>query len=212
MVKQAASQQPETSAWLSLQVPVNLNNKWQWHNDAGYRTIGFNPSPYQILYRTGARYFLTKEVSVAGGVAFFLTRATFKKADDEFGNEFRIWQELNLNTPIGKKFFLQNRIRSEERWFDKVQNKAAYYAFRFRYRFSGTFKLTAKWSVQLADEYMQQAIKGTFSFNQNRVISTAIYQFGSSASLQCGYMWLLRQTVSQHAAIISFQKNISWKQ
>ncbi len=208
-VKHAASQQPETSVWTALQLPVDIGNKWQWHNDAGYRTIGFSQSAYQYLFRTGARFFVNKKTSVAAGTAFFFTRASFKKTDDEFGNEFRIWQELNHTISIGKGFLLQNRIRTEERWFDAMQNKSAYYAFRFRYRVSGTQQLSAKWSVQLADEYMQQAVDGNFSFNQNRVIGTIIYQPEHSVSIQGGYMWMLRQAISQHAFIITFQKSIS---
>jgi hypothetical protein len=56
---------------------------------------------------------------------------------------------------------------------------------------------------------MQQSISNKFSFNQNRLIATAIYTINTSAQLNGGYMWLLRQTGSQHIMVITFQKNIS---
>jgi Protein of unknown function (DUF2490) len=207
--KIVVGQQPQTSVWSALQVPVSFGIKWQWHNDAGYRTIGFTSSPYQYLYRTGARYFFNKEWSVAGGIAFFFTRNSYQKADHEFGKEFRLWQELNFNKAIGKKFSLQNRIRTEERWFDAVGNKDAYYAFRLRCRLAGTEKLSDRWSIQLADEYMQQSVSNDFTFNQNRLMTSAIYNLDASSQLQWGYMWLFRPVLSQHVLTISFQKNIS---
>jgi len=208
-VGQAAAQPPATSVWTGLQIPVDFNNKWQWHNDAGYRTSGLSLSSYQYLFRTGARFFLSKETSAAAGVAFFLTRAGTEKADAGFGGEFRVWQELNHNTSAGKRFILQNRVRAEERWFDAVYNRPAYYAFRFRYRISGTVKLSEKWSAQLADEYMQQAVDGKFSFNQNRVTGTVFCQLAPGLSMQYGYMWILRPAVPQHVVMLTFQKNIS---
>lgn len=205
----AKSQPPTTSTWFGLQVPVTLNSRWQWHNDAGYRTLGVTSSAYQYLYRTGVRYLFNTEWSVAAGATVFFTRNSTQKTDHEFGKEFRMWQELNFNKHLGENFTLQNRIRTEERRFTAVKNKRAYSAFRFRYRLSGVQKISEKWGVQLADEYMQQSVNGSFSFDQNRVMAAAIYYLNSSTQLQSGYIWQLRKSSSQHIITITFQKNIS---
>ena len=210
VAKTAIAQQPETAVWMGLQMPVIFTSKWQWHNDAGFRTIGLSRYAYQYLYRTGAKYNFNKEWNIATGLAFFLTRNSDQKSDHEFGKEFRLWHELNHNRQTNQGFSLQNRIRIEERWFGNVQNKPPYFALRFRYRLAVTEKISTKWSIQLADEYMQQYTNDNFSFNQNRLMVSAIYTFNNTAQLQFGYMWQLRPaSLSQHIPGVSFQKLIS---
>jgi hypothetical protein len=211
VAKTAIGQPPESSAWLGLQLPVSFNAKWTWHNDAGYRTLGFNYSAYQYLYRTGARYHFNKDWNTAGGLALFFTRSTLEKVDD-IVPEFRGWQELAWNKGIGAKFSIQNRLRVEERWFAATKNIAAYYASRYRYRVSVTRMLTGKWSLQLADEYMRQSVKGKLGFNQNRVAVSTIYAISATTQLQGGYMWTLWPAASQHNLTMTFHKSMLWKQ
>jgi len=204
------AQQSETGVWLGLQLPVTFNEKWQWHNDAGYRTIGFTQAAYQYLYRTGIRYCFNRAWSATAGTAFFFTRHSYQQKDHEFGKEFRLWQEVNFNKPLVGQFYLQNRIRTEERWFEASGNNKAYYGFRFRYRLSGLQKLSDRWGVQLADEYMQQSAHKKFTFNQNRLMLSALYGINPTTQFQFGYMWLLRpSSLSQHILTLTFQKNIS---
>jgi hypothetical protein len=203
------AQQPATGHWLTLQVPVQLSGKWQWHNDAGYRTLGNQAAAQQYFYRTGIRYFLNKQLSAAAGTAFFFTRTSFDKSNAEFGREFRLWQEINWQLPLTKKIQLHNRIRTEERFFADTKNSPSFNAFRLRYRLAAIQTVTQKWSIQLADEYMQQARSGQFKFNQNRLSATAIYQAGGSTQLQGGYMWLLWPSSSQHIIQFTVFKKIS---
>jgi len=203
------AQIPDAGTWLAIQVPVNISKKWQWHNDAGYRTLGASISPYQFLYRTGARFTFNKKWSTAGGVAFFYTRSSYQKFNREFGGEFRLWQELNGQHPISKSISLQNRVRTEQRWFAKTDDRSAYFGFRFRYRVAATKLLNDKWSIQLANEYMRQQANNSFTFNQNRLILTALYKFNPTSQLQGGYMWLKWPAESQHIATFTFQKIIS---
>jgi hypothetical protein len=203
------AQIPDAGTWLAVQLPVNITKKWQWHNDAGYRTLGASVSAYQFLYRTGARFIFNKKWNVATGVAFFYTRSSYQKFNREFGGEFRLWQELNGQHPVSRSISLQNRIRTEERWFAETDNRSAYFGFRFRYRFAATKTLNDKWGVQLANEYMRQHANNKFTFNQNRLILTALYKFDPTSQLQGGYMWLKWPTESQHIATFTFQKIIS---
>ena len=203
------AQIPATGSWFAMQLPVKINDKWQWHNDAGYRTLGTSLNAYQFLYRTGIRYIANKKWSVATGTAFFYTRSSYQKFNREFGKEFRIWQEINAQHQLSKTSTLQNRFRTEQRWFAETDSRDSYFGFRMRYRAAVTKALTDKWSVQFANEYMGQQANNKFSFNQNRAIVTALFKINSTAQLQGGYMWLKWPSTSQHILTFTFQKTIS---
>lgn len=188
---------------------VTFGKGWQWHNDAGYRTIGYSVAAFQYLYRTGVRKRLNEDWSVASGVAFFYTRSSYEKANHEFGKEFRLWQELAHEKAIAKGWELQNRLRIEQRFFGAVGGAPARENLRGRYRLAITKKLTEKWSIRLADEYMLQRAEQKTNFNQNRLILTGNLQLKNTIQLQSGYMWLRWPSASQHVLLFTFQKNFT---
>ncbi|HEV8270641.1 MAG TPA: DUF2490 domain-containing protein [Chitinophagaceae bacterium] len=204
-----AQQRPKTGGWFALYAPVNFSKHWQLHNEGGYRTLGTSTSALQYLYRTAIRYNFNKQWSTAAGVAFFFTRTSFSKLNDEFGHEFRLWQEMNYQHRIKEKLHWQIRIRQEQRFFEATSVKAKYTAWRFRFRPGITQKLNDKWSFQLADEYMQQHANQKFSFDQNRLMLSTIYHLNKTAQIQGGYMWLKWPSADQHILTIAFSKNIS---
>lgn len=204
-----AGQRPHTGLWTAANIPVSFSNKLQMHNDAGYRTIGASANVHQYLYRTGIRYLFNNNISVTGGVAWFNTRTSYSKINHEYEHEFRFWQELNIQTPLTDKLVLQNRFRAEQRSFEATKNKQAYHANRYRYRTGVTYRITNKWSSELANEYMHQFQNSKGSFNQNRVLLSGMYQLNAATILQGGYMWLLWPDASQHIVTITFRKNIS---
>ncbi|MFM2326574.1 MAG: hypothetical protein RIR31_776 [Bacteroidota bacterium] len=204
------AQRPATGTWLTLQLPVQLNSKWQIHNDGGYRTLGNSITPLQYFYRTGLRYNISKNLSAAAGVAFFFTRTTFSKQNDEFGREFRFWEELNYKTNLSKKTQWQTRLRIEQRNYAATSNKAAYHAFRYRIRTQLQQKIAAKWTAVLAGEYMQQYARSNWAFDQNRLILNGIYTFNKHTQLQGGYMWVRwPANSSQHLFTLLLQKTIT---
>jgi len=204
-----AQGRPETGAWIGLQVPVIFSKHVQWHNDAGYRTLGSTAVPYQYLYRTGIRYNFNGQWNTAGGVAFFFTRSTYSRTNDEFGNEFRFWEEVNYQRAINEKLQWQTRCRADQRFFAGTSIKTKYTAYRFRLRSGIVKKINNKWNIQLADEYMQQQQDRKFSFNQNRVIFTGTHLLNKSTQIQGSYMWVTWPTESQHIFILNFIKSIS---
>lgn len=206
----ASSQIPKSSAWMGLQVPVQINTKWQWHHDAGYRTLGFSASAQQLLYRTGIRYLANKQVNIAAGPAFFFTRTTFEKLNHKFGKEFRLWEEVSLQSQLSGRSVLQNRFRVEQRWFQQTNSYDAYFAFRFRYRLAYTFQFSKKWGVQLSDEYMRQVSDQKFSFNQNRSNASVFLFVNDITQFQAGYMWLKRPEFSQHILVINYQQKFNF--
>lgn len=205
----AKAQVPKSGLWVSPQVMLNFNKKWQWHNEGGYRTIGTSASAFQTLYRTGVRYFINDKWSATLGFALFYTRTNYEKANHEFGAEPRLWQELNYKWKLSNRFNIQNRLRTEERFFQATKTKAAYDAFRLRNKITGTWMINEKWGAQLSDEFMQQLDHGHFWFNQNRVIAAVVYQPDKTLQVQAGFLWFIRPEYNQDIATLTIQKTIS---
>ncbi len=205
----AFTQRPNTGMWLNAQVPVSFTKKWQWHNDVSYRTLGNSVAPLQYEYRTGLRYNINTIWSVAAGSAFFRTRNGFLKQHDEFGKEFRLWQELTYRKNITKPFQLYIRLRTEQRNFAATSTKAAYYANRYRIKLQPQYQFNKHWALQVADEYMQQSVNSSLNFDQNRLFVNAVYLLPHQTSVSTGYMWVKRpENISQHILNITFQKTI----
>lgn len=203
-----AQQSPGSGTWLSFQAPVNFLKHWQWHNDAGYRTLGVSVLPLQYLYRTGLRYNFNLKVNAAAGVAFFFTKADYDKSHHDFGYEFRIWQEGNYQSAVKGPYKWQGRVRTEQRFFASSGGKPAYQAHRFRLRTALIRQVTSDLSLQVAVEYMQQMVSRKISFDQNRTMISVIRKLNSTILLQGGYMWLHKPADDQHIITISFIKNI----
>ena len=196
--------------WLSTQLPLELNTKWLILNDASYRTLGNSITPLQYLYRTGLRYNVTPHWAAAAGVAFFYTRTTFLKQQDEFTREFRLWEDVTYKTDLAKKLQSTSRFRVEERSYAASSIAGAYHATRYRFRTQLQQNFSAKWGVQLSEEYMQQYAHRNLSFDQNRLGTNVVYSFTPKTKLLAGYTWELRpQHVAQHILSINFQKTIS---
>ena len=208
--KLQAQQRPATGVWLILNAPVNFGSHWQMHNDASYSTLGSSVSALQYFYRTAIRYNFNKQWSTAGGIAFFFTRTSFTRLNDEFAHEFRLWEEMNHQHRINEKLHWQLRLRAEQRFFSVTRTKAKFTAYRFRFRTGLTQKLNDKWSLQLADEYMWQQALQSFRFDQNRLMLSGIYHFNKTTQIQPGYMWLKWPNSDQHILTISFSKNFSF--
>ena len=195
--------------WLNAQVPVSFTKKWQWHNDVSYRTLGNSVAPLQYEYRTGVRYNINNVWSVTAGTAFFFTRNDFLKQHDEFGREFRLWQELAYRKNITKPFQIYVRLRTEQRNFAATSTKAAFHAFRYRIRTQLQQQLNKRWAIQFVDEYFQQHAHSTWSYDQNRAMANAVYSVNPQTNVTAGYMWLRWPAhSSQHILTITFQKTI----
>jgi len=206
----AQGQRPSTGIWLSVHLPVQLNQHWQVQNDFNYRTLGNSTAALQHLHRFGLRYFVNNNWGATAGAAFCFTRTSFTKENDEFGKEFRWWQEVNYKTATTPNQQWQLRIRTEERSFAATNDNAAYHAFRYRIKPQLLQQFSKNWALLLADEYMQQHTGNSWHFNQNRLIINAVYFFNKPTQLQAGYMWLrLPANASQHILTLTFYKTIS---
>lgn len=205
--KLAGAQSSLPGMWLGLQAPVKINSKWGLHNDAGYRSITSRFLTHQALLRTGIRYFVSNNWNTAAGLALFLTRVSYLKHNNEFGKEFRLWQELSYQQKTGTIQF-QNRFMTEERFFSAVAQKSKYVAVRLREKISLLKSVYKNWSVQLAEEYMQQWAHQKFVFEQNRLMANIIYNLTKNDQVKAGYMWQLQGGISKHILNVNFQKTI----
>lgn len=201
---------PATGLWTAAAIQFKFSPKWQWNNDAGYRTFSWTIHPLQYLYRSGVRFTINQNWNTAAGIAFFFTKSDFNKSHHEFGHEFRLWQEGVYQHLLDKSssvnFLL--RLRTEERFFAATTIKDKYTGYRFRFRPGLNKRLNEKWSLQLTNEYMRQLANQKFSFDQNRVTVSAIHEFNSTTQLQTSYIWLKWPTSDQHIVSLTFTKII----
>lgn len=206
-----SGQRPQHGAWLTLNMPVSFSVKKEWHNDAGYRTLGESVSAQQFFYRTGFRYRFSKDLNAAGGVAFFFTRTSFDKGNNEFGREFRTWQEINAEVKMLRKLHGAARIRTEQRFFDKTTAREPYKTFRLRLRAQLRQDIGSRISLQLMEEFMSRVFDKRPGFDQNRILLSGTYQWGRSLQLQPGYMWLHWPESNQRILMLTIQKNILYQ-
>ena len=206
-----AQQRPEEGIWTTVNLPVNLSSRWQIHNDASLRTLSWGPALQQYLYRPGIRYLINPSLSLTLGTAFFFTRTSFEKSNDEFGYEFRTWQEVLKKIEAKHETEFQLRFRSEQRFFrptnDRPEGRTAN---RYRLRGSVIRKICDQWSLQISEEYFRQVNFEKFEFDQNRVIITGIRHIDQDTQLQLGYMWLKWPESSQHIFSIGYQKKLNF--
>lgn len=211
VAKGSSAQNNQWFTWDAFQLIAKVNSKWHWISDVSYRTIGVSASANQYTFRSAVKRVINGKWSATAGVALFNNRLSVNKDVHEFDEEFRLWQEAAVESKINQKLVLQNRFRTEERFFQATSKKDAYTAFRLRYRLALTQNITDKIKFQFADEYMRQLAKGDFLFQQNRVAASGIFVTGRTTQLQVGYMWSKMPTVSQHYILLVLQKTISFK-
>ena len=206
--KAVLAQVPATSNWFAVLLRMN-KAKWELINDLGYRTVGMSTSAYIYYYRNGIRFKFNDTWNAAGGTAFFFTRSSYHKSNHEFGREFRLWQEVTFRKPLAKSLSLSDRFRTEERWFDSVSGRPAYFGFRVRDRLTVTKTINEKWSLEFGDEYLRMFANKKFLFNSNRILLLASYKMKGEMQIQGGYIWLKLPVSSQHVFTFAFQKNVS---
>ena len=205
-----ANAQPKgASFWLSAQLPVDLSPRWQWHNDLAYKSNGVTLETYQRWYRTALRYRISEKFNVAGGIGFLATQASSNSKDDEFGREFRVFQEMIYQLPMINKWQFQDRVRVEERFLKATATKPSSHILQLSDRVSFTKTLSKKWDMQLADEFFEQLIDKKFVFSQNRIMGVGIYKVSKKFQMQGALIYVVRKTFTQQILQVTFRKIFS---
>lgn len=202
------AQQPKLTNWITVQAPIVLNNKWQLLTEASYRTVGESFVLNQLFLRTGFRHTINAVWNVAAATDYVHSKIKPDKANHEYGNEFRIWQEVTNRTTLKKNWSWLNRFRIEERFYQTTSVQNAFTGYRLRYRMGVLKTISPKWDVMLADEYLRQFQKGDFVFNQNRIQLATYYRFAKTAHFQFDYYLIKFPRQYQHVFSLIFQKRI----
>ena len=194
-----------SSFWFSAQAPLRINN-WEWHQDAGYRTIGNSARASLWFYRTGVRRYFSDHWNAAGGYALFVSRV--EKDRPAFGAENRAWEELVRQDQWGKLKWLQ-RLRIEQRWFDATSSHASFSAHRLRYRTAFVHTLNHRLELQLYDELMVQSQHGYWGFNQNRTGLWLNIKPSKKQSFNLGYTLLHQRSGNTHLIMLGYQQSLT---
>ncbi len=174
----------------------------------------------QTLVRFGAQYHAGKGLSFSAGNAWFWTR---RGETDLFVPEIRPWQDVRLDTRLGKWRIL-NRLRLEERFVRRSAGEELVGGHRFflRYRYQlqahrplgdGGLALILSNELFLQSGPEIDGLKG----DQDRVLVGFRQQFSQHWEVQMAYqfIWLWNTagdlSARQHTARINVFHRIDWR-
>ena len=195
--------QTQNHTWVSLNTQLRLTEKMGISADVHVRRTNFISNNNFFLFRAGALYYLNKQLTI-GAAYGHMWLANQNGATELFSNENRLHQQITLNQKI-RSVQLNQRLRIEERWIQKVVNfvpaDQQRYVTRFRYQLSMNIPVSANKKVpmlSLADELMMQTGKDIIynNFDQNRLFAGIRQQVSQSLSFDFGYMHVWQQLLS----------------
>ncbi len=190
----------QDQTWLSINSTVKLNKHWGFIADAHVRRTDFLTLPNFYFIRGAVNYWINPKLTVALGYAH-MWLAPSKPGYQTFTNENRMYQQVQLLSNAGKISIVQ-RLRSEQRWIEKiVQDKktdTTNFTERFRYLLSLTipvFKNKHLPSLVVSDEVcLQFGNKIVYNtFDQNRIFIGIKQTISKTLSFDAGYMYLYQQ-------------------
>lgn len=181
--------------WLEYVNKIRLSDRFSFLSDFGFRWKDQFQVPSQYLLRTSLTYIFSEKTHVALG---FANLGTY--TDNAISRqEFRPYQELDGMHHIGKLNFI-HRLRSEQRYFRKVEKKRiqkeSNFNHRFRYRLLVDYPIITNAesekvvSFHVGNEFMMNAGKENAPtiFDQNRIIVGPTVYFSKHIALNLNYM------------------------
>jgi hypothetical protein len=193
-----------SSIWFAGQLGLR-KKKWEWHQDAGYRTIGVGPKATLWFYRTGARHYFNEHWNVAAGYALFDARVDKNKP--AFSAENRIWEEV-VRQDQWKKLRWVQRIRIDHRRFNANSRTEAFTAHRLRYRTAFIRTIHPKIDLQVYDEIMIQRQHGDWLLNQNRIGMFVHVRTGKQQLVNLGYTRMQLPSGNSNLLHVGFQHQL----
>jgi hypothetical protein len=111
-----------------------FSDKWGMSFDAQFRSASHYDYLQNILLRPSVNYYFDKNKMAALGYAYIATNGRAAGGVETFRPESRIWEQLIINTKIGKTSTLQHRFRLEQRFLGNTTNRTDhYFSQRLRY-------------------------------------------------------------------------------
>ncbi len=195
--------QTQNHFWWSSNNQLRVSNKWSVVADVHIRRTDFLKNNSFYFLRLGAVYHSTPHFNIGGGGGH-LWLANRTGATELFANENRLYQHAQLTHAFGK-IRLQQRLRIEERWQQRVMDflptNEYRYSTRYRYQLYLNIPVSKKTyipSFALADELLLQTGNDIIynTFDQNRLFAGIRQQITPSLSFDAGYMLLHQQRLS----------------
>lgn len=199
--KKEINQQVQT--WVSLNTLTKFSDHWGVVVDAHIRENGFFESNNFYFLRGGLSYLPNANVSMTGGYAHMWMAPT-KEGWSAYADENRMYEQIQLNTKIGKVGVVQ-RLRNEQRWhsimIDDRRSDRTRFTNRVRYLASFTIPVfnDKKWpSLVVSDELLIQFGKDIVynTFDQNRFFIGIRQNITPKLSYDFGYMNVYQQKIN----------------
>ena len=193
------AQENRFSGWAALFNSQRFSPKWGVSFDAQFRSASHYDYLQNILLRPSVNYYFDKNKMAALGYSYIATNGRAAGGAKTFRPESRIWEQLIINTKIGKTSTLQHRFRLEQRYVGNTTNKNDhYFAQRLRYfaRAVVPFKKDSTFSkgpfLGLQNEVFvnvqnKNRVNKHF-FDQNRAYVAVGYRLHKRADVEFGYL------------------------
>jgi len=179
--------------WAGYNNTIRFTKNWSLVSDVQLRTKDWADKWLLYDVRSGLSYNINEKITVTGGLALF-RNAQYESKQFFFKNEWRPWEEISYQLKL-KKINLIQRLRTEQRFLQKVVNNKKtdnyQYIFRLRYRFELQFPLKENTINLLAgNEVMVNPgyINNTLFFDQNRTSAGINFKLNSNSGLQAQYV------------------------
>ncbi|MBI1780742.1 MAG: DUF2490 domain-containing protein [Sphingobacteriales bacterium] len=193
----------QSQSWFSINSKTDVYKKWSVLADVHVRRNHFLADPSFFFVRGALAYNINHNLYVAIGYAHMWV-APATTGWKTWSNENRIYQQVQYSSSVGKISLLQ-RLRSEERWQQKIANDnytgQKRFTDRIRYLLSATipvFKNKQLPALVVADEIQFQFGKEVVynTFDQNRYFIGIKENINHQLSFDMGYMKVYQQKYS----------------
>lgn len=180
------SQEKMTGSWVIVNSQWEFNKRWEAFTELQTRSNRVANHFFYYEVKGGLGYKVNNNFSVLMGLGRYATYAgegNFSAPLDT--EEFRIWQQLNLNHPIGR-LKVEHRYRIEQKWM------SGGYRNRFRYRLNNVLPIN---NVDLKPEtfylnvYDEVFLNNRVPhFERNRFYAGIGYVLSPAMMVQLGYV------------------------
>ncbi|GGH21422.1 DUF2490 domain-containing protein [Mucilaginibacter phyllosphaerae] len=204
------AQENRFAGWAALFHTQKFSPKWGMSFDAQFRSANHYDYLQNILLRPSLNYYFDKNKMAALGYAYIATNGRAAGGAETFRPESRIWQQLIINTKIGKAATLQHRFRLEQRFLGNTTAKQDhYFSQRLRYfaravvplKKTDVFSKGAFIGLQnevFANVQNNHKVNKHF-FDQNRAYVSFGYRLQKELDLEFGYLnQFVQQTSSTY--------------
>ncbi|WP_374951229.1 DUF2490 domain-containing protein [Mucilaginibacter sp.] len=193
------AQENQFSGWGALFHTQRFSRHWGASFDGQFRSANHFDYLRNILLRPSINYYFDKNKMAALGYAYVTTNGRTASGAETFRPESRIWEQLIINTKIGKISSLQHRFRLEQRFLGNTTNlNNHYFSQRLRYfaravlpfKHDSTFTQGSFLALQneIFVNIQNKDKVNTHLFDQNRTYVALGYRLRKEVDVEVGYL------------------------